>query len=49
VRVMWDDPSRDRGPGTRRGERSRQPAVDAARQAAAEREAALEPRARDDG
>lgn len=45
VRVMWDDPQRERAAGPRRGERSHQPAMDAARQAVAEREAA----ARDDG
>jgi hypothetical protein len=44
VRVMWDDPARDRH-APRRGERSLQPAADAARQAAAERESM----ARDDG
>lgn len=44
VRVMWDDPVRERN-APRRGERSLQPAADAARQAAAEREA----RARDEG
>lgn len=45
VRVMWDDPQRDRAAVPRRGERSRQPAADAARQATAERDA----RPRDDG
>lgn len=39
VRVMWDDPQRDRGTAAPRpGERSRQPALDAVRHAGAEHE-----------
>lgn len=46
VRVMWDDPQRDRGSAVpRAGERGRQPEFDAGRQAGAEHETPL----RDDG
>jgi hypothetical protein len=44
VRVMWDDPQRDRGAGARR-ERGLQPAVEATPAALGDREAP----ARDDG